>query len=216
MKIEAIAIDVDGVITKIESAWKFVHEKLNLLDKAKFNADLYYSGKISYYKWAELDIELWKGIEKKVFYDILRSVKIREGCEDFFYFVKSKGIKIFAISGGLTPLLEILSEKLNFDRYIANDIIFENNLITGKFKINVTPNNKGELLRSFLEEFNIREENCLGIGDSEFDIPMLEICGYKIAFNPKKIELIEIADEIIFSDNFHELNDRIKKLVEQA
>jgi HAD superfamily PSPase-like hydrolase len=213
MDVKAIAIDVDGVITKLESAWKYIHERLNLLDKAKINAELFHKKKISYKKWAELDVALWKGISKEEFYNLFKEVEIRKGCVEFFSFLKENNIKIFAISGGLTPLLEILSEKLHFDRYIANDIIFENGIINGKFRINVSPKNKGLILSRFLKEFNIKSSQCIGIGDSEFDIPMLKYCGYKIAFNPKKIELIRISDEVIFSDTFYDLFERFKKLL---
>src|SRR5579885_3071458 len=145
MEVKAVAIDVDGVITKIESAWRYLHEQLNLIDIAKYNADLFYSGKISYEKWAELDVALWKGLKKESFYKILENVAIREGSEEFFSFLKSRGVKIFAISGGLTPLLEIISKKFHFDRFMANDIFFEDGVVNGKFKINVTPTNKGEI-----------------------------------------------------------------------
>ncbi len=213
MEVKAVAIDVDGVITKIESAWRYLHEQLNLIDIAKYNADLFYSGKISYEKWAELDVALWKGLKKESFYKILENVAIREGSEEFFSFLKSRGVKIFAISGGLTPLLEIISKKFHFDRFMANDIFFEDGVVNGKFKINVTPTNKGEILQGFLKDFGISESSCIAIGDSQFDIPMLKVCGYKIAFNPKQIELIEIADEVIFSESFHELMAKVKKLL---
>lgn len=216
MRIKAFATDVDGVITKIESAWRYIHERLNLLEKAKLNAELYYSRKISYRKWAELDIELWKGISKEQFYSLLEAVEIREGAEELFSYLRSKGIKIIAISGGLTSLLEILSRKFHFDKFMANDIIFENNIICGKFKLNVTPYNKGKILLNFLKKLGIDNKECLGLGDSEFDIPMLKVCGYRITFKPKNLKLIQISNEAIFSDTLHEVYMRIRKLVDQS
>lgn len=212
--IKALATDVDGVITKIESAWRYVHERLGLLEKAKKNAELFHKGKISYRKWAELDIELWKGIREEEFNRILMEVEIRKGCEEFFNFLKSKKIKIIAISGGLQNLLEILAKKFGFDRYVANEIIFENGILQGSFKLRITPRNKGIVLKRILKELNIKSEECIAIGDSDFDIPMLETCGYRIAFNPKSIEVMKIANECIISETFDELLFRMKKLLD--
>jgi len=212
MKYRAVAIDVDGVITKIESAWQYLHKELNLLDKAKINSQLYYSKKISYYEWAKLDVELWKGLHYNKIMEIFSKVEIRDYCKEFFSYLHEKGIKVFAISGGLTPLLKYLSEKLNFDYFVANDLIFNDFKLTGEFKINVTPTNKGKVLKRILENFKIKSKECIGIGDSEFDIPMLKVCGYKIAFNPKSEELIKIANEVIYSETFYEIYKRIKEL----
>lgn len=216
MRIKVLVTDVDGVITKIDSAWRYVHERLNLLDKARINAELYYKGKISYRKWAELDVALWKGISKETFYNIFNEVEIREGCLDFFSYLKNNNIKIIAISGGLMPLLQVLSKKLHFDHFVANEIIFNEGKIEGGFKIRVTPRNKGVILRKILRSSGISGEECLGIGDSDFDIPMLEVCGYRIAFNPRNIKLLEIADEIIFSETFHEVFKRVRRIIESS
>ena len=48
--------DVDGTLTRIESCWQFIHERLDTWEKGgKVNAQLYFSGKISYDDWARLD-----------------------------------------------------------------------------------------------------------------------------------------------------------------
>jgi hypothetical protein len=93
MKFKALAIDVDGVITKIHSAWKYIHECLNVQEKAKVNAELYYSGKISYYKWAELDIKLWRNISYDELIKLFEKLEIREYSKEFFDFLKSKKLK---------------------------------------------------------------------------------------------------------------------------
>ncbi len=213
MKIRALATDIDGTITKIPSAWRYVHEKLNLLDKARYHAELYYKGYISYKKWAELDVALWKGISKDTFYNIFNEVEIREGCVEFFSYLKDIGVKIIAISGGLLPLLEILLKKLHFDRFVANEIIFNEGKVVGDVKIRITPRNKGIVLIKILKELGIKKEECLGIGDSDLDIPMLKVCGYKMVFNPQNIKLLEIADEVIFSETFYEVFKRVKSLL---
>lgn len=211
---KAFVTDVDGVITNIESIWQYVHEKLNVKDIAKINYDLYHNKKIDYYEWARRDIELWKGTKYEDFKRIIRSVEIRKGSEELFKYLHDKGLKIIAISGGLTPLLEYLNEKFKFTAFMANDIIFENGQICGKFRINVKPHNKGFVLRKILNKLNLKPENCIGIGDSEFDVPMLKLCGYSIAFNPKDKRLQKICNEVIFSEDLLVVLERIKNILE--
>lgn len=212
-KFKCFVTDVDGVLTKIDSVWQYIHEKLNVVKEAKINYDLYHNGKIDYFEWARRDITLWKGTRYEEFIKIIRSVEIRKGSDELFKYLHEKGLKVIAISGGLTPLLEYLHEKFKFDAYVANDIIFQNGVVCGKFRINVKPHNKGRILRKVLKNFNLDPKDCIGIGDSKFDVPMLKLCGYSIAFNPKDERLLKICDEVIHSEDLYRVLKRIKSLI---
>ena len=48
MKIKAIVFDVDGVLTEIDSVWRYIHRKLGTLEAAKVNAERYRRGEIDY------------------------------------------------------------------------------------------------------------------------------------------------------------------------
>jgi HAD-superfamily, subfamily-IB PSPase-like hydrolase, archaeal len=206
--------DIDGVITNIDSIWQYVHDKLNVSKIARINYELYHSGKIDYVEWARRDIELWKGVKYDDFMKIIKSVEIRKGSEELFNYLHTKKLKIIAISGGLLPLLQYLNEMFHFTFFIANEISFENGVVSGKFRINVKPHNKGRILKKILQKLNISNEECIGIGDSQFDMPMLRYCGYSIGFNPKDKRLFKICDTIIKSNTLFEVLNKIKELIE--
>lgn len=207
MMYKAVALDVDGVLTKVDSVWRYLHKSLGTWKKAERNKALYFSGKITYEKWALLDVQLWKGLEYNKLVSILKRAPIREGAWELIDFLKSKNIKIIAISAGLMTLVDILDEKFNFDLKYSNELVVVNGRLTGDVIVNVTYDNKGEVLRRACRKLKINVKKCIAIGDSEVDVPMLLESGFGIAYNPKSFKAAEVADMIIFSDNLKTLKN---------
>ncbi|MEM3833106.1 MAG: HAD-IB family phosphatase [Thermoprotei archaeon] len=207
-----VVFDVDGVLTKIESVWQYVHERLNTWDKARINMELYFSKKITYEEWAYLDAFLWKGISYDKFMEIFDSIPVNDGFEETLSRIKSLGLKIIAISGGLMPLLERLNRIVRFDDMYATELIFENGIFTGKVVVHVKYDNKDLVLLNACKKYGISTRECIVVGDSKIDIPMFAISGYSIAFNPKNQEVVKAANKVINSESLTPIADTIEEL----
>ena len=210
---KCVAFDVDGVLTKVESAWQYVHEKLNTWDKARVNMELYFNKMITYEEWAYLDALLWKGVSYNKFMEIFDSIPINDGFEKALSRIKSLGLKIIAISGGLMPLLERLNKIVRFDDMYATELIFENGIFTGKVIVHVKYGNKDMVLLNACKKHGFSTKECIVIGDSEIDIPMFAISGYSIAFNPKNQKVAKAANKVINSESLNPIADIIEELV---
>jgi phosphoserine phosphatase len=54
---------------------------------------------------------------------------------------------------------------------------------------------------------------CAAVGNSCFDIPMLEVCGLGIAFNPEDACIVQSADVVIEGKDLSRLIPAIKSFI---
>lgn len=199
MEYKAVVFDVDGVLTEINSVWRYIHERLGTWERAKVHKDMFFEGKIDYEEWARLDVSLWKGVKYSYLKVILEQVPIRKCAKEVINYLKQKGFLVFAISAGIDLLVEIVSKKLGIDYYVSNKLITKDGVLTGKIIVQVGFKEKGKVMEKILTEHNILPKNTITIGDSEVDIEMFKVAGLAIAYNPTSQKVIENADWIINS-----------------
>ena len=209
--LKLVAFDLDGVLIHAPGSWMEVHKGLGTQEKAIENATSFFSGKISFEDWVKLDVSLWVGEPIKKIEEILDAIPLRDGVEDTFQELKDMGVKIAIISGGLKLLADKIRRQYNLDYCVGNEFTVEEGLVTGT-KGDVDFYGKGNILRDISEKEGIKPSNCACIGDHINDIPMFEIAGYSIAFNPQDEKLIEKADKIIEGENLTEILPILKKL----
>jgi len=197
----AVIFDVDGVLTRVDSIWRFLHERLGTLGKARENAEKYYNGEITYEEWAKLDVELWRGLRYETLVTIVNDVPIREGASEVIKKLKDLGMVIVAISAGLSLITDRVAKELGIDFVFSNKIVVRNGIVTGEVIVNVKADNKDEIMLSFCKSVSIEPHECIVVGDSVVDVPMFKIAGLSIAFNPTRNEVSNSADIVIFSDS---------------
>lgn len=99
-----------------------------------------------------------------------------------------------AISGSQQEVLEQFAKKYGFDDCIGSVYERRNGRYTGKITREVY-GNKGNLLKEYLEAHpELTLQDSVSIGDSEGDIPILEMVDNPIAFSPSE-GLFESAKE---------------------
>lgn len=194
-----LALDVDGVLTKTNSIWQYLHTLFGTKEKAAINAEAFKEGRITYEDWARLDAALWKGRKLDELQKALHGIEIREGARELIALAKEKGLYTLAISAGLGFITNKVVEELGIDRQISNELEVINNTLTGRVLVQVTYSNKGDLLADFCKKFSIKLSETIAIGDSEVDIPMLRLAGLAIAFNPSSPLVISSSHLIMES-----------------
>lgn len=91
---------------------------------------------------------------------------------------------LMIISGSPIEIVAEYSRLLEFDVYFGS--VYQTNekkLYTGKSLFEPT-NNKGEIVKKFIQERHLSLKDSLGIGDTESDASFLELMENPIAFNP--------------------------------
>ena len=107
-------------------------------------------------------------------------------------------IKTSIISAGLDILAERVAEELEIDFVFSNGIkTDQHGYINGEGIVGVRLMHKDKTVEQLAEQLKIPLNRIAAVGNSCFDIPMFEISGLGIAFNPEDDCTRKAADIII-------------------
>jgi len=202
-QIQLAIFDLDGTLTKIESTWQYLHIKLGTWEAGRVFAQKYWKGEINYQEWAEKDSMLWKDLPVERFVSILRDISYVDGAVETFEELKRRGIRTGIVSAGISLLADRAKKELGADFAVANKLLYEEGKLTGKVKVKVSLKNKDEVIKEMAWMLGVDLESCAVVGDNVFDLP--SVVGLKIAFNPRSVDVREIADIVIESGDLTEV-----------
>lgn len=98
--------------------------------------------------------------------------------------LKSDGYVLLTVTGAPEEVANRFAKYYGFDDFAATVHHQENGTFTGK--ITVKAFDKRGTLQTMLDEHRLQLAGSIGVGDSQSDIPMLEMVETPIAFNPDK------------------------------
>jgi phosphoserine phosphatase len=157
-----------------------VGEKVKLITARAMNGDLRFDQSLTE------RVALLKGFNRKHMEDILDGLTLTKGTKEFIEALQKSGIKTAIASGGFRYFAEHLQAKLKMDYVFANDLEFENELLTGKV---MGPIVNAEMKEKILVDLAAQEglslDQVVAIGDGANDIPMLLKAGLGIAIHAK-------------------------------
>jgi phosphoserine phosphatase len=202
--------DLDGTLTQDRSIWEYIHKQLGKwYGFAEEYQTQFLAGKINYQRFCELDAEVWKGMRVEEVLDIVRNVPFHSGVDELINYLKQKGLKLSMVSSGLSLLSNWVHQKYGFDYSVSNDLLQENGVLNGKVKIQVYYDKKAEWVERILKQFGVKPKEVIAIGDSKGDMDMFQMVGYSIAFNSSCLELDQIANICIQSQNLADIMPRL-------
>ena len=134
-----------------------------------------------------------KGIHYGEFKDIAREVanlkwkKSYRYTRDLTQDLKKRGYYLLAISHSPKTIIDYFCPKLGFDK--AYGMVYElgpQDRFTGSVMDEHVILNKANILKRAIEKENLTLEGSIGVGDTESDIPFLELVDHPICFNPNQ------------------------------
>ncbi len=205
-----VIFDLDGTLTRERSIWEYIHKRLGKwYGFAEEYQKQFLAGKISYERFCQMDAEVWKGMRVEEVLDIVKTVPFHPGADELINYLKNRGLRLAMVSSGLSILSDWVHQRYGFDYSVSNDLLYENELLTGKVKIQVYYDKKAEWVAKVLNRFGMRAEEVIAIGDSKGDIDMFQMAGFSIVFNSSCSDIDRIATLCVRS---HNLADIIPKL----
>ncbi len=206
--VRLIAFDLEGTLVKSVSSWVELHKRFGTWEKGKEYAELFFSGKIDYVKWAELDASLWRGHTREEIMEWANSVEYMDGAKELIEFLRTNDFRIAILSSGLMCLAERIAGELGVDYVFANELVFdENGVVTGKVKPLVDFKSKGVILRGLKNK--LRPELTVAVGDGYNDLSMFREADVSIAINPH--EGVEGDHNV---ESLYEVMEIVKGLIE--
>lgn len=196
-ELELVVFDMDGVLVDCESSWEWVHDHFEVDNDHSLKA--YLNGEIDNVEFIRRDVSLWKDsdpdVSKEDIVNILKKVPLMNGFEKCIP-TMSEEYHTAIISGGMKPLAEYIGKNY-FDRIMANDFEEKDGEVICKPVIEVELKDKGSAFDQLIREMDIPAKNTAAVGNSHFDVPLLEKAGKGIAFDPVDAKVKKAADKII-------------------
>ncbi|OGS40706.1 MAG: hypothetical protein A3K77_05115 [Euryarchaeota archaeon RBG_13_31_8] len=215
-KLELVIFDMDGVLTDIVSSWKYIHDYFNTSNKRSVND--YLKGKIDDMEFIRRDSSLWvennRPITRKKLIDILSNVPLMNGAKNCINILKKNKIKTAIVSAGLDLLANKIAKELDIDYVYSNGVkIDEMGYLTGEGVLNVRLMYKDEAVIKLSKQLNIPLKRIATVGNSCFDIPMFELSGLAIAFNPEDDCIKEFASATVQGKDLTRILSYLEKYI---
>lgn len=206
--IKLVAFDMDGVLTRVKSSWKYVHDRMGVDNSV--NLTRYLRGEINYEQFMVSDVKLWLDKYGKVHRDtiseVLSEIPLRTNVAHAIGSLRDKGIRVAIISGGISWLSDRIDDDVPFDEVFANEIGTDTEgFLTTVCHPTVVPERKGDVVRALQTKWGLAKQECVSVGDSIFDRSMFDASGLSIAFNPENLEVSHHATRMLESDNLDDL-----------
>ena len=191
-KKKLLLADMDGTIIKEETLDE-IAGLLGVKNEVKKITSMAMNGDIQFEEALFQRVKLLKNLPLKVIMNIRNSLSFSDGGIELISSMKSFGAKTVLISGGFSPIVNFVAEKLKFDFCHGNHFILRKNkngdeVLNGKIKLPVLDSNsKIELLKKYQKDLALSSYDIIAIGDGANDVKMIKAAGIGISFNGKNI-----------------------------
>ena len=214
--IKLVFFDMDGVLLDTVSSWRYIHEHFRTTNERSIIP--YLRGDIDYLEFIRRDVSLWKtngkSVKKATIQKILYSIPFIKGVHECISFLKDHHIQTAIVSAGLDILADKVAQDVGIDYAFANEVRNgSDGRLTGEGVLHVELMHKDENVKALAEKLHLSLNACAAVGNSCFDIPMLEICGLGVAFNPEDACIVENADMVIEGKDLSQLIPKIKSYI---
>lgn len=214
MKIKLVGFDWDGTLTKmpVKHSWMLIDLALGCARERDALAEKYKRNEIDYLEWCRLCVELYKkfGLNEKSLRELVeRNVTLHKGALETLNELRSRGIKVCIISGGIRNMYDYASEKFGLSVDYANfaaKLEFDKKtgkLIGGEYKED-DYDGKLHVLKEYCKKAGAALEETLYVGDSRNDLPIFKAAA-GIAFSSHIEELKSCAKHVIKEDDLREI-----------
>ena len=207
-KLKFVVFDMDGVLTDIDSSWKYVHDFFNTSNEE--SVEEYLRGRIDDLEFIRRDVGLWnvdgKPLKKEKLEEILSDVPLMKGAEGIIGFLRGHDVKTGIVSAGLDVLASRVARVLDIDFVYANGVKTDKNgFLTGEGRVDVRLMYKDDAVKRLSEDVGISLRDIAVVGNSCFDISMFEVSGLGIAFNPEDDCVRRAADFVVDGKDLNNL-----------
>lgn len=207
-QIKLVLFDMDGVLTDTLSSWRFIHDHFGVSNEHSVRA--YISGEIDDMEFIRRDVDLWRKEGKLIhsdrLKDLLRQIPLMAGAKDCIQTLHDKGIETAIVSAGLDTLAIRVAEELGIEHVYANGITTdETGYLTTEGILRVPLIEKDKVVLKISEDLKVSRDHMAAVGNSCYDLPMLQMVSLGVAFNPSDECICEKADMIVMGRDLREL-----------
>lgn len=177
MKTKLAIFDFDGTLTASKiggNCWRYIWERINATDLDDIYYNAYKRGEIDYTTWAEKVGEVFNEykVNRDLVEEVSNKIKVRDGIDTLFAFLKDNGSKTYVLSGGIKSMVNhALKPVLNLvDHVEAEDFDYDSEGIVKSVKtLDHDIGNKSEFIIRLLKQYKLAPNQAVFIGNGRND-----------------------------------------------
>ena len=145
-------------------------------------------GEYDFKKSLEKRIALLSGMTAEAVFCVGNDLNFTFGIEKIMRFIQQNRYHSGIVSGGFDQIIGFIREKHSLDYLVANELEIENKRLSGRLVGRVIDSiAKKEILEKMKNEYRIKAENTVAIGDGYNDLEVLREAGSGIAYRAKPV-----------------------------
>jgi phosphoserine phosphatase len=181
-----VAFDFDGTLSDSEMTVLLgeecgVAEQMVEITQRAMNDEIGYAESLR--QRAALLDGLSEGAAKRAW----ERVELREGAAEVVRALNDAGVTTAIFTGGFeTGVAAALGEAgVSVDAIVANRLPVADGALTGGVEGDLIEGTKDDALRAYADEHDVALADTVAVGDGANDLPMLEVAGLAVGFEPK-------------------------------
>jgi phosphoserine phosphatase/dolichol kinase len=210
-----VVFDVEGIVVPARRFLVFeVAKALSLwtMLRVAWAGFLYNIGFVSIKTALGIIYRALRGVEVNELLRIYRNLALSQGTAELFSRLKNSGYRTALIGSGLPSfVVKDLASRLGAEYAVGCEVGVEDGRLTGSVGGEVIESlGKATVLSEVLRETGVNPRECVAVVNDRNNVPMMEICGRRIGFNPDLLTNLR-SDFVV---NSHVLLDVFPYVVE--
>lgn len=145
-------------------------------------------GELDFAQSLRARVKTLTGAPVSVIDEVADNLPLMPGLESLCAELQKHGWKIVIASGGFTYMTEVLKEKLNLDKTVANQLDMKDGFLTGEVSGRIVDANvKAETVEELAKEWGIDMSQTIAMGDGANDLVMMAASALGVAFHAKPV-----------------------------
>ena len=181
-----IAFDFDGTLSDSEMT-VLLGEQLGVADEMADITERAMNDQLSYAESLRSRAELLAGLSEADADDAYSEVVLRPGAADVIDRLREAGHTVAIFTGGFERGVAHALDDANteVDHIVANALPIENGELTGEVTGPLIEGTKDDQLEALADDLSVEMSETVAVGDGANDLPMLEVAGLAVGFEPK-------------------------------
>jgi phosphoserine phosphatase len=181
-----IAFDFDGTLSDSEMT-VLLGEEAGVADEIDEITERAMNDQISYAESLYARAELLDGLAEERVEAAFDRVELRPGSADVIEALSTAGHHVAILTGGFDRGVEkaLETEGVSVDTIVANRLPVRNGKLTGDAEGPLIEGTKDDALEELTEAVGIDLSDTVAVGDGANDLPMLEVAGLAVGYEPK-------------------------------
>ena len=181
-----IAFDFDGTLSNSEMT-VLLGEKLGVDDEMAEITERAMNNEISYAESLRSRADLLTGLSEEDAEDAYSSVELRPDAATLIDRLREAGHTVAIFTGGFERGVQraLEADGTSVDRIVSNRLPIADGELTGEVEGPLIEGTKDDQLEELAGELGVAMADTIAVGDGANDLPMLEVAGLAVGFEPK-------------------------------